>query len=349
MNPTQPAPVFLGVFLDGQTAVKRPATLAAEGAGLVLQWAQGHRVLHTRDLMPLHPCRRGVQFVRLTDGATCEMPASPELLAWLTQAGVAIHKESAVAAILHGDWRIAAMALAFLVGVITAFYVWLLPSAAEFGASLVPEQVQRTLGETALRQVEVQWLSPSRLPVAQQDAIQARFEWLASALDGPQRKGLELLIRKSSVGPNAFALPGNFVVLTDELVTLVDGDLDAISGVLAHELGHLKHQHGLRSVVQGTALTILGSALIGDYSSALAVIPAALGHLNYSRHFETEADAFSRGVLCEAHIDPANVALFFERASKIKGNAAELLPPYLSSHPGSEDRAAYFRKPCPEP
>jgi predicted Zn-dependent protease len=119
--------------------------------------------------------------------------------------------------------------------------------------------------------------------------------------------------------------------------------------VLAHELGHLKHQHGLRSVVQGMALTVVGSALIGDYSSALAAIPAALGHLNYSRHFESEADAYARDVLCDERIDPAKTALFFDKATTKQGKVGELIPSYLSSHPVSENRAAYFRKPCPKP
>jgi Zn-dependent protease with chaperone function len=341
------SPVFSGVFLDGKTADRQAATLAFEGDEMVLQWGQGPRHVPAQAVLPIHPCQRGVQFVRLTDGSTCEMAASTELLAALAQAGVGVKKESAMAAVLHGDWRIAAMALAFLAGVITAFYVWLLPSVAEVGASLVPLELQRKLGETALRQVEAQWLSPSQLPSNQRGDIQARFGALTQELQGPEYARLELLIRKSSVGPNAFALPGNFVVLTDELVTLVDGDLDAISGVLAHELGHLKHRHGLRSAVQATALTVLGSALIGDYSSALAAIPAGLGHLNYSRHFESEADTYSFEVLCNAHIDPAKTSLFFDRASKIKGNVGNLIPTYLSSHPGSEDRAAYFRRACP--
>jgi predicted Zn-dependent protease len=148
------------------------------------------------------------------------------------------------------------------------------------------------------------------------------------------------------VGPNAFALPGNFVVLTDELVILVGGDVDAILGVLAHELGHLKHQHGLRSVAQALALTAVGSALIGDYSSTLAAIPATLGHLNYSRQFETEADVYSHTMLCAAGIDPAKTALFFDKVSKIQGN---LIPAYLSTHPASNGRAVYFRQACPKP
>jgi Zn-dependent protease with chaperone function len=340
--------VFDGVFLDGKTAAKLPVTvkLGAEGLGLVMQWVQGQRHVQAHEVKPIQPCQRGVQFLRFVDGGTCEMAASPELLAMLALAGIGVQKESAMAAVLHGDWRIAVMAMAFLVGVVTAFYVWLLPSVAEYVADFVPESLQRTLGETALHQVEAQWLSPSRLPSSQREEIQARFAVLTKDLKGPEYVGLELLIRKSSVGPNAFALPGNFVVLTDELVTLVDGDLDAISGVLAHELGHLKHRHGLRSVVQATALTVLGSALIGDYSSALAAVPAGLGHLNYSRHFETQADVYSFEVLCDVHIDPAKTALFFDRASKIKGNVGNLIPSYLSSHPGSEDRAAYFRRAC---
>lgn len=339
--------IFRGVLMDGKTAAQLPITLTAEGPLLILQSEEGRRPLTAASVAPLHPQKRGVQFLQLADGGTCEMPASPELLALLVQAGVAIRKDSAVAAVLHSDWRISAMALAFLAGVITAFYVSFLPSLAEMAAAFVPPSVKRQLGESALQQVQAQWLKPSQLPDAQQDAIHERFDLLAVALDEAESKGLELLIRKSTIGPNAFALPGNFIVLTDEMVTLVDGDLDALSGVLAHELGHLKHDHGLRSVVQGTALTMLGAALIGDYSSALAAIPAGLAHLNYSRHFETEADGFSRDLLCDAHIDPAKTALFFERVVKDQSRSEALIPPYLSSHPGSEDRAAYFRKPCP--
>lgn len=339
---------FAGIFLDGKTATKWPATLTAEGGGLILRWEQGQRTLEAGAVHPIDPCQRGAQFVHLDGGVTCELPGSPDLLAMLTQAGVAVQKQSAVAAVLHGDWRIAGMALAFLAGVVTAFYVWLLPMLAEFGAHLVPAHVQRGVGETTLRQVEAQWLSRSELPSTQQGAIQERFELLTQDLAGPESPGLELRIRKSRMGPNAFALPGNIVVLTDELVLLVDGDLDVIAGVLAHELGHLKHQHGLRSAVQATALTILGSAFIGDYSTALAAIPATLGYLHYSRHFETEADVYARDALCESGIDPAKVTLFFERAAKIEGNVAELIPTYLSSHPDSQERAAYFRKPCPQ-
>jgi predicted Zn-dependent protease len=102
-------------------------------------------------------------------------------------------------------------------------------------------------------------------------------------------------------------------------------------------------------VVQALALTVVGSAVIGDYSSTLAAIPATLGHLNYSRQFETEADVYSHTMLCAAGIDPAKTALFFDKISKTQGKVAELIPAYLSSHPASNGRAVYFRQACPKP
>lgn len=315
----------------------------------MVQGPLGQKTLALKDVMPVYPSRNGVQFLRFSDGGTCEIPGSPELLATLIQAGVPIKKESAVAALLHGNWHATTAALAFLMGIVLAFYLWLLPLLANFVSGQIPVDAQRKIGEVTLRQLEGHMLAPSKLTTAQQDAIQTRFASLAANTSEHQRRGLQLLIRMSNSGPNAFALPGNFVLLTDELVRLVDGDLDAISGVLAHELGHLSHRHVLRSMVQATSLTILGSALIGDYSSALAAVPAALGHLRYSRQFEAEADIYSRTLLCSSGVDPAKTSLFFERAAKASEDVDNLVPIYLKSHPSSTDRAAYFRKPCSTP
>jgi Zn-dependent protease with chaperone function len=46
--------------------------------------------------------------------------------------------------------------------------------------------------------------------------------------------------------PNAFALPGGKVYLFDGLLAKAENP-DEIAGVLAHELGHLKHRDGIRA------------------------------------------------------------------------------------------------------
>ncbi len=68
--------------------------------------------------------------------------------------------------------------------------------------------------------------------------------WCARPRATCRPRGTSVLFRKSrdpAMGPNAFALPGGTIVVTDELVELLGDHEDcACSGVLAHELGHVE-------------------------------------------------------------------------------------------------------------
>ena len=80
---------------------------------------------------------------------------------------------------------------------------------------------------------------------------------------------------KPIVGANAFALPGGDIVVTDALVKLV-GEGDGLTGVLAHEAGHVEYRHGLRQVIQSSAIGATAALLFGDVSTILSGVPAAL-------------------------------------------------------------------------
>ena len=82
-----------------------------------------------------------------------------------------------------------------------------------------------------------------------------------------------LVFRKSRIGPNAFALPGGTMVMTDQLVELVDHDDAVLTGVLAHELGHLQARHGMRMLVQATAIGAVSSLVFGDFSALPPPLP----------------------------------------------------------------------------
>ena len=103
------------------------------------------------------------------------------------------------------------------------------------------------------------------------------------------------------------------MVLTDELAELLKDQPDAITGVLAHELGHVRHRHGLRMVVQTSLLASLISVVVGDVSSLLATVPAVLTEQAYSREAERESDQESVDILRKAGISPAVMVVFFER------------------------------------
>ncbi|MFA6314487.1 MAG: M48 family metallopeptidase [Sterolibacterium sp.] len=333
---------YAGVYYDGKSSARQAVSLAIAGDRLEFQGEAWSRQVAASAVSLSNPLPNAPLFLYLDNGGCCELPCSPRLQDQLDLAGVSLGGVPWLASVLEGDWRLVAMSTTFLIVAIAAIYVWLLPAVATVGAMMVPTDVQSGFGETVLRQLENKWFQPTGLSSEQQEKIQKRFLQLVDKQPGKY----VLHIRKSGIGPNALALPGNMVVLTDELITLVGGDLDAVSGILAHELGHARANHVMRSLIQGSALTVLGSALIGDYSSILATAPAVLGQLRYSREFESEADRDAQMLLCAQGIDPAGTALFFDKISAKEGNLLELLPEYLKTHPNSAKRAEFFRSGC---
>jgi predicted Zn-dependent protease len=138
-------------------------------------------------------------------------------------------------------------------------------------------------------------------------------------------------------------------VLTDELVALVDGDEAVILGVLGHELGHVRHRHGLRMLVQATALGVVTSVVVGDFSSLLAGVPLVLGQAGYARDAEREADADSVQLMKAAGISPDAMVRFFEKIADERRKRSDGADPgwlgiAIASHPADEDRIRYFRE-----
>src|SRR5690606_5779413 len=151
------------------------------------------------------------------------------------------------------------------------------------------------------------------------------------------------------LGANAFALPSGTVVFTDQLVRLAERD-EELLGVLAHEIGHIERRHGLRQVLQGSALGLLAMTVTGDLSSVsslIAGIPVILTQLGYSRDFEHEADRFAAELMVSQGIDPA---LLGSMLMRLEQDVRQCPQPgrceatehgwsnYLSTHPPTAER-----------
>jgi predicted Zn-dependent protease len=200
----------------------------------------------------------------------------------------------------------------------------------------LPERVERAIGRETLSFLDRRILAPSTLPVEQRRAIIARFAALTPQMQGVPRH--EIIFRKSRIGPNAFALPSGEIVLTDEIVRLVDSE-EALMGILAHELGHLHERHILRRIIQGSAIGAIATALFGDVSAILANIPTVMLDMKYSRDAEREADDYAIAMLKANGIDLSSLTLVFEKLEKNAGDSA----PYLSSHPPASERIERIR------
>jgi predicted Zn-dependent protease len=200
--------------------------------------------------------------------------------------------------------------------------------------------VEAKLGEQTLNFFESKVCKESSLGAARQDALQRRFTTLTSGLgDGYPYRLLPRDCR--AIGPNAFALPGGTVVITDALVKLAQND-DQVSAVLAHEIGHVHYRHGLRMALQAAGLAALAAALFGDAVSITGLatsIPTILLQTGYSRDFETEADDYAFARLKEVGLSPRAFAEMMRLLEKGRGSrSGEDSKDYLSTHPATAKR-----------
>ena len=208
-------------------------------------------------------------------------------------------------------------------------------------------------------------MQPSKLPLDEQARLRDAFSQALGAQPPGGLPAWQLVFRKSrlvgTLGPNAFALPGGTMVMTDEMVELVGGDDKAITAALAHEWGHVRHRHGLRMLVQATALAGVTSVVLGDFSTLLASVPLLLGQASYSRAAEKEADAEAVRILTAAGISPDVMVTLFDKLQAkrevasggsvekdVPGKVDSTQPSWLgiafASHPSDAERTAYFRQ-----
>jgi Zn-dependent protease with chaperone function len=143
-------------------------------------------------------------------------------------------------------------------------------------------------------------------------------------------------------------LPGGIIVVTDDMVELLQGRDDVLVGVLGHELGHVRHRHGMRMVVQAALIGTATSVAWGDFSSVLAAAPAVLGQQAYSRDFEREADADAVRLLRADGLSPDVMTELFARLAAHRkatrqGDDDGGLGISFASHPADAERIRSFR------
>ncbi len=216
------------------------------------------------------------------------------------------------------------------------------PVAVEHVAERVPVAAEAALGEQTLAGMDRRLLQPSKLSAERQAALRERFAAMAKAAGDPTPYRLEFRTSRV-IGPNAFALPSGIIVMTDELVRLARRDEEVLA-VLGHELGHVRHRHTLRRLLEASATGLIIAAVTGDVASATSIAaaaPAILVQTKYSRDNEREADTYSITMLGKAGLSPRHMATILGRLEqKHGGRRRGGFPDFLSSHPATKERQA---------
>jgi predicted Zn-dependent protease len=154
----------------------------------------------------------------------------------------------------------------------------------------------------------------------------------------PKAKDLDVRVVNLPI-VNAVTLPGGKIVIFDRLIQEAQTP-DEVAGVIAHEIGHVRHRDVMESLLRQLGLSVLLGGLdgnVGGYTNALLAA-------TYSRDAETRADGYAIDALNRAGVSPEPIAQFFRRLSggEMKGEGAARIMNYFSTHPMSTDRAARF-------
>jgi predicted Zn-dependent protease len=157
----------------------------------------------------------------------------------------------------------------------------------------------------------------------------------------------------NSAVENAFSVPGGYVYITRQLMTLM-GDESQLAFALGHEVGHIAANHAHQREAVERELTwralpeILLGQMMGGFGNQLALqraLAVKLQTLSFSREQEYEADTLGMRYMIAAGYDPAGAARLLASLSRetalqarVQGRTNRRIPEWALTHPLSENR-----------
>lgn len=177
---------------------------------------------------------------------------------------------------------------------------------------------------------------------------------LAMASDKPNTfLGYRFLLLDSD-DINAFATPGGFILITRGMLECT-GDEALLAAVLAHEIGHVQLDHGVKAIKASRwtdAITKTAVAGVSMSSSEMAEVTTAfsgsIGDITqtlvvngYSKDQEKQADETAAIILARIGYNPESIILMLEEMNRRWDPDAH---DFAATHPSPEDRIKKVRK-----
>jgi len=154
---------------------------------------------------------------------------------------------------------------------------------------------------------------------------------------------------------NAFALPGGFIRVTDQLLEPLSPSRGELASLIGHEIGHCLFRHSQARMVQQKMFQLVLSALtyedhdddeesFGEALGELLLKSADwLGRQKFSRADEYQADGTGWALLLESNsYNPQSVQSLLTKLWDLQGKSPTTLD-WMSTHPATEDRIEALR------
>ena len=333
-----------GVFFDGVTSARRNVAVEAAPEALRIRSPEGSTLaewpypelvgLHAPDHVLRLGRRRNPVLARLDVRDTTLAAKIDEYAHGIDRTGLTERRaRNKVIA-----WTLAATASLILVAVVV------LPALIERLTPLIPFSLEHKLGIAVDAQVRAMLDTdksgrPFECGTGPGEAAgRAALNTLIGRLD--QAAGLPIPIRTAVVRrkeANAIALPGGHIYVFEGLIDKARTP-DELAGVIAHEIGHVAHRDGTRSILQAAGLSFLFGILLGDFTGGGVVVIAARTMVQsaYSRDVEHKADRYGAELVARIGGDGRALGTMLERIA----GAIEPGMTILRDHPATQERIA---------
>jgi hypothetical protein len=315
---------FDALLYDGITGHPHKVNAEFDATGVALSQDSGwHERVEQAKLCPVAGDRSSVRVGRTDiDGWRLVLPAAAQE----TVTGL-LGKDSG-----YGRWvdRLGLVPALIVFAVVACAVLAIGHFAPHWVAPYVPERWERNVGDAIVGDFGN---NRCRNPAGQQalDALAERLE--PGSTHGPDR------LRLAALDVNVFnaaALPGDHIVVFKGALNEID-DPDALAGILAHEIAHVRRRHVTEALLRELGI----GALIRLFAGNVGANAEQLVSLSYTRANEAQADSDAIATLRRAGISPKATADLFRKLAKQTdglGSKAE----FLQSHPLSATRAAKF-------
>jgi len=217
---------------------------------------------------------------------------------------------------------------------------------------LINRDVEAAIGRSSYDAMQGFLFGPTQIPQDQQDEIRQRMDEMIAIADLESRPDL-YFHSSPRLGANAVAFPGGPIVVTDDLINILDNQ-NMVMAVIAHELSHVEDRHSLKQIIDSIGLIAMSVYLFGGDESVIAELSAfGVNYWGYknSRDFETAADLRGVEIL---HVNAIAAETYIAALQKIQDSiceqyqtsgaaCAEAGTSWLSTHPSFSDRIDTIR------
>ncbi|PHS78654.1 MAG: hypothetical protein COB59_06045 [Rhodospirillaceae bacterium] len=330
---------FDATYYDGQTAVRHAVTVHLYAEALDIVDADG-QVIDQWSYQAINLSDQGGGITRLVvkDSAARLVLTAPKAFQALKKRAPNIDSQK------QRTLRNMGLSVAVTVTLILGAYVSI-PLMASAVVALIPYETEQNIGRGYAKDIQALFSKDEKSNKCTVDkgvkALNDMMAYLATHSFGPFAYQVKVIDNDMV---NAMALPGGHIFIFRGLIDKAESS-DELAGVLAHEMAHVDHRHGLHGVVRGFGFQMLSDMMFGG--NVMGNLSNLMMMMSHSREAERQADIDAIAILRRANISTAGIARFFERL-KDKEDEGKVsffkIPTMLSSHPASDIREALARE-----